>query len=205
MIRNSIIVALYLLITSCGQAVKQEKNVSDSSSNTKINNQVDFPVNDRQTNLDMNNIEVQDVSVGDFPFFALPEGLVETNSPLLREFDICFFPINGIMTPFEGKLYKTFVSPAKGKDFSQHYFQKSIAKYLDSISATKIFDGEITRDEYNKYHKLDPNKGDEGDMGYAGQNIKVWVLRTVEQGNILFQYQSNNAGASINVLQVISD
>ena len=27
------------------------------------------------------------------------------------------------------------------------------------------------KEEYERYHKQDPNKGAEGDMGYAGQNI----------------------------------
>ncbi|HBX61793.1 MAG TPA: flagellar motor protein MotB, partial [Flavobacteriaceae bacterium] len=45
------------------------------------------------------------------------------------------------------------------------------------------------------------NKGGEGDMGYAGQNMKFWVLRTKDKGNVYIQYLSNNAGASLNVLQ----
>ncbi|WP_313567208.1 OmpA family protein [Empedobacter sp.] len=123
------------------------------------------------------------------------------NKPLVKEFDICFFPINGVMTPFEGKLYKTFVSPKEGEEFSQHFFEKSMADYLQSIGAVKVFDGEITKEEYERYNKQDPNKGGEGDMGYAGQNMKFWVLRTKDKGNVYIQYLSNNAGASLNVLQ----
>lgn len=38
-----------------------------------------------------------------------------------------------------------------------------------SIGAVKIFEGEITQKEYDSYNKQDPNKGEEGDMGYPGE------------------------------------
>lgn len=150
---------------------------------------------------DIERIPVTTVVIGDFPFVKLPTGLEEMNKPLLHKFDVCFFPIAGVMTPVEGRLYKTFVSPVRGEEFSQRYFEKSMEKHLTSIGAVKIFGGEITREEYNRYNKQDPNKGDEGDIGYAGQHITVWALRSEDHGNIYIQYVANNAGGSLNVLQ----
>src|SRR5690606_40443321 len=65
-------------------------------------------------------------NIGDFPFFTLPEGLKSMNKPFERKFDVCFFPINGIMTPKEGKLYKIFVTNNPGEEYSKHYFEKSM-------------------------------------------------------------------------------
>ena len=184
------------LIVSCNNKTEEKKtnNVAVDTNQNQENTIAD-------KGFDINKIPFSTADIGDFPFINLPQGLQEMNKPLVKEFDMCFFPINGVMTPFEGKLYKTFVSPKQGEEFSQHFFEKSMADYLQSIGAVKVFDGEITKEEYERYNKQDPNKGGEGDMGYAGQNMKFWVLRTKDKGNVYIQYLSNNAGASLNVLQ----
>lgn len=184
-----------LLIISCNQ---KNKEIEITSNDSLITNETSEPI---ESAFSIENISISSADIGVFPFINLPKGLKEMNKPLVREFDVCFFPIDGTMTPFEGKLYKTFVSPNQGENFSQHFFEKSMSDYLLSIGAVKVFDGEITKEEYDRYNKKDPNKGDEGDIGYAGQNIKFWVLRTKNDGNIYVQYISNNAGASLNVLQ----
>lgn len=147
------------------------------------------------------NIAVTTADIGDFPFFTLPKGLRNLNKPLERKFDVCFFPIEGIMTPVEGKLYKINIEAEQGEQFSRRYFEKSMADYLTSIGAVKVFEGEITREEYERYNKQDPNKGDEGDIGYAKQQIHFYVIRSATQGNIYVQYTANNTAAALNVLQ----
>lgn len=199
--RTSLLLVSASLIIACNNSPKQEQdNTKDSVEKTSSINE-SSAASPSTTTFDITNIPVSTSEIGDFPFINLPKGMEEMNKPLVRPFDICFFPIDGIMTAFEGKLYKTFVSPVRGEEFSQHFFEKSMADYLQSIGAVKVFDGEITKDEYDRYHKQDPNKGDEGDIGYAGQNIKSWALRSKDKGNIYIQYISNNAGASLNVLQ----
>lgn len=183
--------------TKHGQEIQQDS----TSRNSPTENIVATSELQQTSSFDIQRIPVATADIGDFPFIKLPQGLEEMNKPMLRKFDVCFFPIDGIMTPFEGRLYKTFVSPLRGEDFSQHFFEKSMVEYLQSVGAVNVFDGAITREEYDRYHKQDPNKGGEGDMGYAGQNIKFWALRTKDKGNIYIQYLSNNAGASLNVLQ----
>jgi OmpA-OmpF porin, OOP family len=139
--------------------------------------------------------------LGVFPFFTLPKGLKEMNKPLLNDFDICFFPVNGIMKGFEGKLYKANITGQEGTKFSRHYFESSVDDYLKSIGAVKVFTGTITNEEYQRYNQQDPNKGGEGDIGYDGEQINVYAIRSKDQGNILVQYSSTNAGAKLNVLQ----
>ncbi len=147
------------------------------------------------------NVPYTDADIGDFPFFTLPKGLKNQNKPLQKNFDICFFPVDSVMTPFEGKLYKTNVVGDGSEEFSQRYFEKSLEDYLTSIGAVKVFEGTITQDEYNRYNRQDPNKGDEGDIGYTGQQIKFYVIRTRNQGNIYVQFTANNAAGKLNILQ----
>lgn len=105
------------------------------------------------------------------------------------------------MTPFEGKLFKANVGAVRGEEYSQRYFEKSIEEYLLSVGAVKVFDGEITREEYDRYNEQDPNKGGAGDMGYWDQNIKFFIIRSKEKGNIYIQFTSNNAGGKLNIVQ----
>lgn len=151
--------------------------------------------------LDLSKIPYTTADIGDFPYLALPKGIKELNKPLLRDFDVCLFPVNGVMTEVEGKLYKANLTAVSGEQFSERFFRRSMEDYLKAIGAVQIFNGSITQEEYDRYNKLDPHKGDEGDMGYAGEPISFYVIRHKEQGDIYIQYAANNAGAKLNVLQ----
>jgi len=111
------------------------------------------------------------------------------------------FPVNGRMTPLKGQLYKANIRAQQLQGFSQHYFEKSLDSSLISKGAVKVFDGEITHQEYDRYYKQDSNKGEEGDMGYPGETIKFYVIRSKEKGNIYVQYTANNAAGKLNILQ----
>lgn len=200
--KTTLLAAITVLFIGCNNSPKEgQENQQDSVINMIPEVLADTPEPSNTMTFDIERIPLSTSDIGDFPFINLPEGIEETNKPMLRKFEVCFFPIDGVMTPFEGRLYKTFVSPLRGEDFSQRYFEKSMEDYLTTIGAVKVFDGEITREEFDRYHKQDPNKGGEGDMGYFGRNMKFWVLRTNYKGNIYIQYESNNAGGTLNVLQ----
>ena len=185
-----------VLILSCNKTVKEENN---ETSVQEMEKQEETQAG--STSFNIEDIPYSTADLGDFPFFKLPKGLKEMNKPLLRNFDVCFFPIDGIMKPFEGKLYKINVNAERGEEFSQRYFEKSMEDYLASVGAVKVFDGEITREAYDKYEKEDPNKGGEGDIGYFNEPIKFYVIRSKEKGNIYVQYSADNASGKLNVLQ----
>lgn len=193
----SLLFAVGAMMFSCNKEPKENQNSEvkqDESATTEVTDQASKEFN-------IQDIPVTDMDPGVFPFFTLPDGLKEQNKPLQKKFDVCFFPVNGVMTPFEGKLYKTNVTSKPGEEFSQRYFEKSMEDYLTSIGAVKVFDGEISNEEYDRYNKQDPNKGDEGDIGYTGEQIKFYAIRTKDKGNIYIQFSSNNASAKLNILQ----
>ena len=80
-------------------------------------------------------------------------------------------------------------------------FRKSFDEAITSVGGVKIFDGEITNEEYEKYNKQAMNLGEDGGIGYAGENIKVYVIRRKDQGNIYIQLTGNTAYGKINILQ----
>lgn len=200
--KTTLLLASTIFFVACNNTPKDgQENQQDTVSTSLSGSNNETSETETVASFDIMNIPLTTADIGDFPFINLPEGIEEMNKPMLSKFDVCFFPIDGIMTPFEGRLYKTFVSPVRGEEFSQRYFEKSMEDYLKAIGAVKVFDGEITREEYDRYNKQDPNKGGEGDMGYFDRNMKFWALRSADKGNIYIQYGANNAGGTLNVLQ----
>lgn len=199
--KTALIFGLSALMVSCNQSVKQQEDTEDSTEVTVETNEVKTEEANSSADFNIEDIAFSTADIGDFPFINLPEGLRSMNKPLERKFDVCFFPINGIMTPFEGRLYKIYVTNERGEEYSQRYFEKSMEDYLLSVGAVNVFDGEITREEYDRYHKQDPNKGNDGDIGYGGEEIKFYVIRSKDKGNIYIQFTSNNAGGKLNILQ----
>lgn len=197
-----LLVAL-LIFSSCQNETKQEisDNLENSSTTTSENQPSPSQTVEDIATLDLESIPVSDTNIGDFPYFTLPKGLKPINSSFLKNLDVCFFPINGTMTPFEGKLYKINITEEQGEQFSKIYLERSLEEYLNSIGAVKVFDGQIGREEYERYNKQDPNKGHEGDIGYADENIKFYVIRNKKEGNIFIQFTANNFGGKLNVLK----
>lgn len=192
----ALLLSLGAITLSCSQAPKQNQDstVADTAAVKDDKSEV-------ATTFNIADIPLSTADLGDFPFFTLPAGLQEQNKPLQKKFDVCFFPINGVMTPFEGKVYKTNVTAKSGEEFSQRFFEKSLEDYLTSKGAVKVYEGEITQEEYDKYSKKDANKGAEGDIGYTGEHIKFYVIRSKDKGNIYVQFSANNASGKLNVLQ----
>jgi OOP family OmpA-OmpF porin len=195
----SFILSGALLALSCNQVNKQDKSSEIKTEQTAIDENTIENTSAEKFNIE--DIPYSNADLGSFPYFSLPSGLKNQNKPLQRNFDVCFFPIAGTMTPFEGKLYKINVVGDGTEPFSKRYFEKSLVDYLNSIGATEVFNGEITKEEYDRYHKQDPNKGDEGDIGYFNEQITVYVLRTKDNGNVYVQFSSNNASGKLNILQ----
>ncbi|MGG5508054.1 MULTISPECIES: OmpA family protein [unclassified Myroides] len=202
--RIFVVCAIAVFLVSCAKKTTDSNEIESNTPVVEQKQEEQVAEEQKAQRFDIESIAVSNVDIGDFPYFNLPTGFRHLNKPLQRNFDVCFFPIDGVMTPFEGKLYKINIDSERGEQFSQRFFEKSMEDYMESIGAVKIFDGEITREEYERYNKQDPNKGDEGDIGYAGQHIRFYVIRSAEQGNIYVQYTVNNAGASLNVLQEAS-
>ncbi|WP_149524424.1 OmpA family protein [Sphingobacterium hotanense] len=200
--KKVLILAISALIVSCNQANKQQENDKSIVVETSVEaDEVKTEEANSSAEFNIEDIAFSTADIGDFPFINLPKGLEARKGAIQKNFDVCFFPINGVMTPFEGKLYKANVTAVRGEEYSQRYFEKSMEDYLLAVGAVKVFDGEITKEEYERYNKQDPNKGGSGDMGYWNQNMKFYVIRSEEKGNIYIQFTSNNAGGTLNVLQ----
>ncbi|EKB58262.1 OmpA family protein [Bergeyella zoohelcum] len=202
MVRKILQLSLVTLVTlACNNSNNKSQNENQTITNSADTITISEENNEQtKPTFDIEVLPVSTHDIGDFPFLTLPKGLKNQNIPLVKDFDVCFFPIGGVMTPIEGKLYKTNVVGEGNGDFPQRYYEKSLEDYLLAVGAVKIFEGKITEDEYNRYNQQDPNKGKDGDIGYTDQFIKVYALRTADK-NIYIQSSANNASGKLNILE----
>ncbi|KAB7530213.1 OmpA family protein [Flagellimonas olearia] len=178
-----------------GDISVQETQATDRSG---VSDEIDA----EKSKFDIDNIPISKTDLGDFPFFGLPEGLVTTNSPIQRNYDVLYVAVDGIMTPFEGKVWKTYVSAEGGYDaWSLPYFQKSYDDIITSVGGVKIFDGKISYEEYERYHGDAVYMGEDGSIGYTDQRIKTYVIRRSDGGDIYVQMTGDGVSGSLNILQ----
>ncbi len=204
---------LFLLLIACFSCFTSCKNTDKKDAETKAHNATETMETQKDeaktpqtssANFDMKAIPISESELGDFPYFNLPKGLKEQNKPVKRSYDKLFFAIDGVMTPVEGRVYKTNVENDKtirDENWSLLYFENSYDDVITKVGGVKIFDGEITKEEYQRYHDKATYLGEDGSIGYSGQNIKVYVIRRVNGDDIYIQLSGNTASGYLNILQ----
>ncbi|MDM1296314.1 OmpA family protein [Sphingobacterium sp. N143] len=197
-------ILLSMLFTACNNGNnknKTETGTQTDSTETSAQPQTEVPAAEK--GFDISSIPVSEQELGPFPFFSFPEGLEEQNKPIQRKFDRIYFPIDGKMTAIEGKVWKTNVTVTSGNydDWSLPFFEKSYDEAIKAVGGVKIFDGEISQEEYDRYHKEATYLGEEGSIGYTGQKIKVYAIHRADGADIYIQLTGNTAGGYLNILQ----
>lgn len=191
------------LSASCNNGDKRSSENTGVQKESQPDNVTEQKAPVSSTGFDINSIPVSDHDLGEFPFFGLPEGLAEQNKPIQRKFDRLFFPIDGIMTPIEGKVWKSFIEMEAGNtdEWSLPYFEKSYDEAIKAVGGVKIFDGEISKEEYDRYNSQASYLGEDGSIGYTGENTKVYIIRRADNSDVYIQLAGNTASGKINILQ----
>ncbi len=195
------IIPAFIFTISCSNEKKANTEQSTRDTSSDSIPKADDPIS--SATFDINSLPVSDTDLGTFPFFSFPESLVELNTAVQKKFDRLYFPINGAMTPFEGRVWKSYVTTKSGNydDWSLIFFEKSYDEAIKAVGGVKVFDGEISTDEYERYHKLATYLGEEGSIGYADENIKVYAIHRADGGDVFIQLSGNNSSGAINILQ----
>lgn len=155
------------------------------------------------TQFDINSVPVSTAEVGDFPFFSFPKGLEFQNKPVQRSYDMLFFPLKGIMTPIEGKVWKTYVEKEESnkEDWSSTYFLKSYDDAITKLGGVKIFDGKVSQQELDRIKSEAKYFGEEGSIDYWNEPVKVYVIRRANGDDIYIQLYANTSAGGIQILQ----
>ncbi len=198
------VLALHLASCKKGPENKNTDTGAGPAEETQIGHTpgIEVETDAGEPKFNINELPISKVDLGEFPFFGLPEGLVTTNRPIQRKYDVLYVALDGIMTPLEGKVWKTYISAEGGYDeWSLPYFQKSYDDIITSVDGVKVFDGKINSEEYERYHDDAVYMGEDGSIGYVGQRIRTYVIRRPDGGNIYVQLAGDGVSGSLNILQ----
>jgi outer membrane protein OmpA-like peptidoglycan-associated protein len=196
------IVAIAALTTlSCQKEAKENNKTSQTV--REDTTQVTAGQTQKDTaSFDPESVPVSEKDLGQFPFFTLPKGLKPLNKPVEKKYDKLFFPLGGVMTPVEGKVWRSFIAAENGtEDWSLAYFEKSYHEAILAAGGVKVFEGQISRQEFDRYNKLATYLGDEGAMGYPEEQITVYLIRRSAGDDVYIQLTGNDTGGKLNILQ----
>lgn len=191
---------LAILVLSCEN--KSEKHTDHYQDTVQtVSKKTEQP--DNKGTLDMNSIPISDEELGAFPFFSLPEGVQEQNKAIKRSFDMLFFPINGVMTPMEGKVWKSYIVKNQDSEesWSAPYFLKSYDDAIISAGGVKIFDGKVASAEMNRIKDQATYFGEEGSIDYWNNPVRTYLIRRAGGDDIYLQISANSASGAIQILQ----
>lgn len=200
------ITLLISVLISCKNETKTKDTIANETTlDTIQENKTEEKTNNKSNTatFDINTIPISNVELGEFPFFSLPKGLQTTNKPIKKSFDVIYFPIDSVMTPLEGRIWKSYIRQERNsdEDWSLRYFEKSYDEAIIAVGGVKIFDGKITNDEYKRYHDQATYLGEDGSIGYVGETIKVYVIRRPNGDDIYIQLSGDTASGKLNILQ----
>lgn len=200
--KTLIILSIGALLAACNK--KTEEKTEAAKDTVTIGNTTATEKSPGETpQFDINSVPVSTAGVGDFPFFSFPKGLDFQNKPVQRSFDRLYFPINGVMTPIEGKVWKTYVVNGKGntEEWSLPYFLKSYDDAITKVGGVKIFDGKVSQPELDRIKEDAKYFGEEGSIDYWNESVKVYIIRRTNGDDIYIQLYGNTSTGAIQILQ----
>ena len=200
--KTLIILSMGAVLAACNK--KSEKKTDAVKDTVAIGNTTATEKSpEGKTQFDISSLSVSTAEVGDFPFFSLPKGLEFQNKPVQRSFDRLFFPLKGMMTPIEGKVWKTYVVNEKSntEDWSLPYFLKSYDEAITKVGGVKIFDGKVSQQELDRIKEDAKYFGEEGSIDYWNEPVKVYVIRRSNGDDIYIQLYGNTSTGAIQILQ----
>jgi len=189
-----------LLLLSCNSKVENQETT------TTENPQVESKSADATQNpgkFDIESIPVSDKPLGEFPFFSLPKGVQEQNKAVKRSYDMLFFPIDGVMTPLNGKVWKTNVVVSKDnpETWSLPYFLSSYDEIITAKGGVKIFDAKVSKAEMDRIKDQATYFGEEGSVDYWNEAVKTYVIRRPAGDDVYVQISGNSSAGVLQILQ----
>ncbi|GAE64233.1 Outer membrane protein OmpA [Chryseobacterium indologenes] len=199
--KTLIILSIGALLGACNKKTEQKTEAAKDS--VAIGNTAGTEKSPGETQFDINSIPVSTAEVGELPFFSLPKGLEFQNKPVQRSYDMLFFPLKDVMTPIEGKVWKTYIVNEKSntEEWSLPYFLKSYDDAITKVGGVKIFDGKVSQQELDRIQPEAKYFGEEGSIDYWNEPVKVYVIRRPNGDDIYIQLYGNTSTGAIQILQ----
>lgn len=196
-------VVLFVILTATFLSCNNSKSENNQTSpqDTVATNKVEAGTNG--STFDISKIPVSEKELGAFPFFSFPQNLKALNDPFKSSYVKLYFPLNGILTPIEGRAWSTDVVMAENSqdNWSLAYFEKSYDDAITDLGGVKIFDGKVSKEEAER--TKDERSVGEGSIDYWNEPVKVYLIRKPNGDDVYIQLSGNTAAGAIQILQKV--
>lgn len=193
----SIILTSALFAVSCNNTPKSAE--TDSTRQAKAETPAETPVPTTPKPFDLNSLPVTDKQPGEFPFFPIPEK-IKAEGPVTKEFDRLYFPLGGVMTPVEGRVYRTFLRTKDDNSggWSMPYVEKAYGELITSAGGVKVFEDYVSKSELDRLGK-DLTYTETGSLAYHDNKTTCYVVRLADSSDVFVQFSGNTAGGSLQI------
>src|SRR5690606_17215976 len=155
---------------------------------------------------DIEDVPLSSVTLGELPFFSLPEGYAPLNRPSRRAFARFPFRIGDGLHWVEGESWNSLINIdrdlRRDKEFSQRELRRNLEAVFEQAGAKKVFEGPLRRNLY-----YGPQLEDEIGGGFIeGVNLDADAATTVhvirQAGrSIWMQLSTHSHGAALVVVE----
>jgi len=204
-LKNSFIFSIILstvIIAGChtGTSGNQQQDSATTASANRDTAAVSATPKD---SFDITSVPISDKVLDSFPFVKIPPGMKYQNSPVQKKYDMIFFPLNGVMTPLYGSVFKSYIVSANDDNgWSLPLFQQYYADSIKAAGGVQVFNAKVAQTELDRVKEKATYWGEEGSIDYWNDPVEVYVIHRATGGNIFIQFSGNSASGAIQVLQV---
>lgn len=150
------------------------------------------PATPADAGFDIESVPVSNAALGEFPYFALPDGYQAMNKPV--DMDYARFPFwtgRGFEW-VEGRSHESSIEAADGKTWSEFELRKNLETLLASVGAVKVASSRIPREWSDKLEDDTKQGHIEGLGDIYNEAATVYVIRRADR-NIWIHFVTTSA------------
>jgi len=145
------------------------------------------------TGFDIASLPQSEAPVGEFPFFAMPQGYSnERRSTTSKDFARFPFWVDGQVVWVEGRFYGTALAPVEGKTMSEYEVKRNFEAMVTQLGGRKVSEGRIPREVIDGWG-TEITQGFNAGLGDVwNAPVSTYVVRHAD-GNIWLHLVTNSA------------
>ncbi len=178
------------------------KNDKNNEVTTETTTQEVETVSENPKAFDINNIPLSTADLGDFPFFTAPKDAKYINNVKPKDFDFIVFVTPESILEVEGKTFRSWIQPERGKEISGRYLFKSYDDAILKAGGVKVFEGNLADERLKNYEALVTYKGSDGTFIPSGDSAIVCYVINHVSGPIYIALEKKDfPSSSIQIVQ----
>jgi OOP family OmpA-OmpF porin len=148
---------------------------------------------------DIESVPVSQATLGDFPYFSLPKGYGNPNSPVpVRDFDRVAMWTGDRLEWVEGRIFESYVHAQDGKGWSRLEVIRNLDHQISQAGGVKVTESRPPDDVVETWTEEQTHSEGRGDI--YNEKVVTWLVRRPDR-NIWLHFVGNTASGSWMVVE----